>query len=327
MWATERHRGWQTYPVPVKSTRPRDFAARTVALTLAVAALVGGPAAGAAVASEGSVPPVVAAYAADPEGLLARLDNLFGVGAGGEGLDFGTDSKVGEVDRVWVWREAFVAGSKRSKPTKLVNEWTAAITIADKPVGVAIIWINTETDEPDLADFVRGASLGAALTGIPADAALVHDTVHSAWFALEGDVLIPLVAGTSGVGEPTMLAEYQGRLVSEGSGAPAIPQPSSLGAINSIVVVGLAILAVAGILILTGRRQRRAADAAAAAPAVVGTATKSVPAPAKSAGSAKQPPAPNAKPKPTGSTAKVPNAKPKPAASPVKPPRPPEHPA
>lgn len=206
---------------------------------------------------------MVAAYASDPAGLLARLDDLFGVGASGKGLDFGTDTKVGEVDRVWVWREAFLAGSKTSKPTKLVNEWTAAITIADKPVGVAIIWINTETDKPDLADFTMGASLGTAFTGIPADAALVHDTVHSAWFALEGDALTPLVAGTSGVDAATTLSSYQGRVVSEGSGAPATEQPSNQGAINSIVAVGVAILAVAGILILTGRRSRRTMDAAA----------------------------------------------------------------
>jgi hypothetical protein len=230
------------------------------ALAVAVGALVfGQPGVAPAAASEGSVPSVVAAYAADPAGLLARLDDLFGVGVGGKGLDFGDTAKIGELDRVFVWRTAFLSGVAGPNPIKLVNEWTATVTIAGKPVGVATIWINPAGDVPDLADFVQGAALGAAFAGIPATAALVHDTTRSAWFTLEGDALTPIVGGDSGVGSVTTLSAYQGLVADVGTPAPRADPPNS-GAMNSIVVVAIAIVAVVGIVLFLGRRSRRLGD-------------------------------------------------------------------
>jgi len=247
---------------------PAQTVSRGAAFVLAVVALVGAPlAASSAAATAGSVPSVVAAYAADPAGLLARLDDLFGVGSTGKGLDFGDDTKVGELDRVFVWSDDFLAGKTDAAATKRVNEWTATITIADKPVGVATIWINPAGDAPDLADFTRGASLGAAFAGIPAEATLVHDTAHSAWFTLTDAALTPLDPGSSGVRTTTTLTAYQKTLVAEEAAPPASEATDNRGAINSIVVVVVALIVVAALVVLTGRHSRMTADAAAQASA------------------------------------------------------------
>jgi hypothetical protein len=227
------------------------------ALAVVVGALVfGQPVVAPAGASEGSVPSVVAAYATDPAGLLSRLDDLFGVGAGGKGLDFGDTAEVGELDRVFVWRADFLAGGTGQNPVKRVNEWTATITIAGKPVGVATMWINPAGDVPDLADFTEGASIGAAFADIPAAASLVHDTAHSAWFTLEGDALSPIVEGESGVGAATTLTAYQ-RLIAD-AGTPVQPvDAANSGAANSIIVVAIAVVVVVGLVLFLGRRSRR----------------------------------------------------------------------
>ncbi|HOY83184.1 MAG TPA: hypothetical protein PLB92_13705, partial [Rhodoglobus sp.] len=65
-------------------SRARIGAALTLLAAFALA-LVGAPA---ATASQGSVPAEVSAYAADPNGLVSRLDDLFGIGSGGAGIDF-----------------------------------------------------------------------------------------------------------------------------------------------------------------------------------------------------------------------------------------------
>jgi hypothetical protein len=201
------------------------------------------------------VPSVVAAYAADPGGLVARLDDLFGVGATGSGLDFGDTAKVGELDRVFVWRADFLAGVTGPNPIKRVNEWTATVTIADKPVGVATIWINPAGDVPDLANFAAGASIGAAFAGIPATAALVHDPLRSAWFTLEGNDLAPLVAGDSGLESATTLSAYQGLIADAGRSVAPVEAPNS-GAMNSIIVIAIAVVAVVGLVLVLGRRSR-----------------------------------------------------------------------
>lgn len=254
--------------MPAKTT----LASRAAALLIAAATLVLAPlAAGAASASQGSVPAVVADYAADPSGLLFRLEDLFGVGSSGKGLDFGDDTKVGELDRVFAWRDDFLAGATGATPVKLTNQWTSAITIGGKPVGVATIWINPASDEPDLADFAEGASLGTAFTGIPAEAALVQDAAHSAWFTLTADTLTPLVTGDSGVTAPVSLASYQERVVADAAKPPAAPAASNLGAVNSVIVVILALVVVAALIVFTGRSRRTVDDADLRTPAVMRT--------------------------------------------------------
>jgi hypothetical protein len=240
----------------VQQGRIRRLGEALAALAIAVGALViGQPAVATAAASEGSVPSVVAAYAADPGGLIARLDDLFGIGATGSGLNFGNTAKVGELDRVFVWRADFLAGVTGPNPIKRVNEWTATVTIADKPVGVATIWINPAGDVPDLADFAEGASVGAAFEGIPATAALVHDPARSAWFTLEGNDLTPIVAGDSGIESVTTLSTYQSHIADAGKSVAPVDVPNS-GAMNSIIVIAIAVVAVVGFVLVLGRRSR-----------------------------------------------------------------------
>ena len=73
-------------------SRARIGAALTLLAAFALA-LVGAPA---ATASQGSVPAEVSAYAADPNGLVSRLDDLFGIGSGGAGIDFNETTAVVE---------------------------------------------------------------------------------------------------------------------------------------------------------------------------------------------------------------------------------------
>ena len=236
---------------------------RLAALAIVTVGLAAGPAM-AAGATQGSVPEIVADYAADPHGLVGRLADLFGKGAGGRGLDFDDSTKVGEIDRAFVWRDDFLAGATDAHPVKRVNEWTATISIAGKPVGVATIWINPSGNVADLADFQEDASMGAAFTGIPADAFLVHDAAHSAWFALEGDTLTVLVPGSSGVDSTTSLLSYRRQLA---TAIPVSPTdgPMNEGTINSIIVIVVAVLAVIAVVVFLGRR-RAARDASAPAP-------------------------------------------------------------
>lgn len=252
--------------MPAKTRRRNGLVSRSAALLLAVGALValfvGAPlAAGSAWATQGSVPSLVAAYAADPAGLVARLHDLFGPNAKGEGLDFGDDTTAGEIDRAFTWRDDFLAGMTDSSPIKLVNEWTTVISVGDRPVGVATIWINPATDRPELADFTEDGALGTAFTAIPAQAAVVHDTAHSAWFALTGTTLAVLAPGTSGVASDATLATYQQRLVDEAQRPPIAPAAVDQGAINSIIVVVIALVVVVALVILAGRRSIRAMDA------------------------------------------------------------------
>ncbi len=249
--------------------RFRDRLCAVAGITL-LAAFLAAPSAAAAAQPLGSVPSVVADYAADPEGLLAQLEDLVGVGAGGNGLDFGEEAKVGKLNRVFVWTEALLAGDLEAAPVQRTNEWTAPILLSDKFVGMATIWINPQSEEPDLADFVQGASLGEAFDDIPAESFLVHDEATSSWFTLVGVGVSPVVQGSSAVSVPSSLAAF---LASRDAAAPdaQIPDASvSQGTVNSVVTMSIAVLLIAALLIIPGRiaRWRRSAAPAAAAPAL-----------------------------------------------------------
>ncbi len=196
----------------------------------------------------GRSPPRSHATPLTPDGLLARLDDLFGVTTSGQGIDFDDTTEVGQLNRAWVFTEAWLAGGASDDPVELVNLWTAPITIADKPVGLATIWINTTTDAPDLADFDRSASSAQALLDVPAETQLVRDEPRAAWFTLVEGKLTPLIAGDSGVDAATPLTAYQ-RLIT-GTDPPAASVPARDGLLGAGIVAGAAVLVVLVVLLL-----------------------------------------------------------------------------
>ena len=245
-------------------SRARIGAALTLLAAFALA-LVGAPA---ATASQGSVPAEVSAYAADPNGLVSRLDDLFGIGSGGAGIDFNETTAVGQLNRVFTFTEAFVAGVATDTPVERQNLWTAPITVNDDTIGLAIIWINPASVAPELADFVRDPDLARALADVPADSYVVRDEQRAAWFTLGADELTPLVAGTSGLSGPVPLDEFQ-RMMIDRTGEPVdAPENSSL--ITPVAVIIVAFVGVVVILLvpqlLARRANRRGGVAAQAEP-------------------------------------------------------------
>lgn len=309
-------------------------------LVATIATLAGGQAAS---ASQGSVPAEVAAYAADPEGLLAAVDDVAGVGADGKGITLDDTAKVGQLNRVFVFTPAFLAGDETETPVERTNEWTAPIELGGKPLGLATIWINPASVAPELGSFAVGATIGAALRDVPADAYLVRDESHGAWFTLVGEDLTPLVAGTTGLDGATALADYQRSLLAEA--AAVEPAPQSIAPLLSLAVIIVSILVIAAVLVapvLRQRRRARPAEAAivtepepSAAPAPATTPTKAlVKAPTTAPGKAvatRSQSTPTAKPVTESAAAKAGSAapaksapaksgavKPKPAASQTK---------
>ncbi|HWR85329.1 MAG TPA: hypothetical protein VN200_04980, partial [Rhodoglobus sp.] len=161
------------------------------ACVLAGAALAATGVAAPAAASLGSVPAQITAYVGDPAGLRAGLDEYFGTDADGDGIAFDDTTKAGQLNRVWVFTAGFAAGDDSVPVVELTNEWTAPVTVAEQPVGLATIWIDPATESPDLADFGADPALAERLSAVPDDAALVRDAERGAWFALAGDVLTP----------------------------------------------------------------------------------------------------------------------------------------
>ncbi len=181
---------------------PRSFAALPIALAAVLAAPL------AASASEGSVPPEVTAYVTGG-GLVERLDAVYGLDADGEGIEFDDTTAPGPISRVYRWTDDRLAGDTEATATRMANEWAVPVTVAEEPVGVAIIWINLDTERPELAEFEPDPAAAVALAEVPAAARLVRDLGSSAWLALADDTLTPLVAGTSGLTAPVPLADYE----------------------------------------------------------------------------------------------------------------------
>ncbi|RQP10479.1 MAG: hypothetical protein EAS51_08750 [Microbacteriaceae bacterium] len=181
---------------------PRSFAV----LPLALVAVLAAPAA--ASASEGSVPPEVTAYVTGG-GLVERLDAVYGLNADGEGIDFDDATTPGPVSRVYHWTDDRLAGDVEANATRMVNEWVVPVTVAEEPVGVAIVWINLDTERPELAEFQADPAAAVALAEVPEAARLVRDRATGAWLALEDGVLTPLVAGASGLAGPVPLEDYE----------------------------------------------------------------------------------------------------------------------
>jgi hypothetical protein len=194
-------------------------------------------------ASQGSVPSEVTGFTTDPNGLLFQLNDLFGVGASGEGIDFDETTKAGPISRVFVWTDDFVAGVKTDEPVRRLNEWVTPVSVRDSMVGFAVISIDADTVDPELASFVTGSVVAGTLSELPDDAFLVNDTTRSAWFSLLGKSLTPIVRGTSGMTKSTELTAYQLE-VARAVPAPAASDPGFLAGGLALLIAILATLAV-----------------------------------------------------------------------------------
>jgi hypothetical protein len=234
---------------------------RVPAALLAAAVLVVGFGGAPANASQGSVPVEVADFAAAPDGLVASLEDFFGPGADGTGIDFDDTTVIGTVDRVFTFSPDWLAGEKTDAPVVLANQWTAPVSVDGDDLGVAVIWINPTTVRPQLADFVADPHFAGELADVAADAWLVADQPRGAWFVLAPPALTALVAGTSGVSGETPLASYQRDVTTQ---KPVAAEAPNLGSALSVAtIVGVALIVVLALLVplVWRRRMARAAEA------------------------------------------------------------------
>jgi hypothetical protein len=236
-------------------------------LAVVVLALAGAAAIGqsASALEEPRVPHQVASYFAT--GLVPRLVDLFGAKAGAE-LVYDATNRVGTVRRVLSWTDAYLAGAKTDEPTQLTNNWIAAVTASDGTVlGLATVWINPASDQPELADFAPGAALADAIDSAPKGTRIVRDDRRAAWFATDGKTLTPLVSGDSGVSGPTTATAYQRAFT---LASPATPDSGvNSGLLLALIVLGVVVVVLALFVLLPDRRRRARAGAAAPEDAVV----------------------------------------------------------
>ena len=223
-----------------KSRTIRILAALAITLAATVAPALP------ALAAQGSVPSEVTRYATDPDGLVARLDDLFGVTVSGQGVEFDDTTEAGTITRAWVFTAGYLRGDDPETAVELANLWTAPIIVAEKPVGLATIWINPTTDAPDLADFVLGTTEANALSAVPDDAQLVRDEARDAWFSLIAGKLVALVPGDSGVVGSTTLGDYQ----PTASSAAPFPAPDFSGLTGGATLIGVSVLAILVVLLV-----------------------------------------------------------------------------
>ena len=218
--------------------------------------------------AEGSVPSEVAAYVADGS-LVLQLEDVYGVDAAGNGVDFDETTTTGAIERVHVWSAELRAGEETEHPVDIVNEWIVPISIAEEPVGVATIWINPATVLPELASFVADADLAIALSAVPDGSSLVHDADSLAWLSLAADgTLTPLVPGRTGLSTPVPVDDIA--LVPPSSAPPADggDPGTGVGLAIAVLLVLLAVIVVALVVpAVRGRKRDAAADEAASAAA------------------------------------------------------------
>jgi hypothetical protein len=237
-----------------RSVLAASLAASLVLLPVAAFAATGSDA-------EGSVPSEVAAYVTSGS-LVAQLNDVYGVNAEGDGIDFDETTKPGVIERVHVWSAELRAGEETEHPLDLVNEWVVPIAIAEEPVGLATIWINPATAAPELASFVADADLATALSAVANGSSLVHDVESAAWLALAADgTLTPLVPGTTGLSTPVPLDDVA-LLPPTAGGVQAGGDPGTgVGLAIAVLLVLLAVIVVA--LVLPGVRKKKGTDAGA----------------------------------------------------------------
>lgn len=211
--------------------------------------------------------------------LLPRLNDLYAVGVAGEGgIDFDEETTtIGPITRVMVWTEDFRAGVDTEFAVELSNSWVAPVSSAEKAaeaesdvpegspattavaqLGLATVWINPHSNQPELATFVPSASLGPALAAAPEGSVLVHDEEQDAWYALAGDRLSPLAQGGGAIsGAPLALDEAQQTLWQE---LDTLPQPQGN---NGFVIAGLTlafVVVLLAVFVLVPDRRRTEID-------------------------------------------------------------------
>ncbi|WP_341953856.1 hypothetical protein [Salinibacterium sp. TMP30] len=241
----------------------RRWSVAAAATLFAIVAFI--PAAGAA-ASTGSIPPDVSAFAMADDGLILELEEYFGVDQRGDGLDFSEGIELGEIDRIFLWSDAYHSGQSIETPVQYVNRWKVPVLIGDEPVGIAMIGIDPATVEPEMIDFIRSPGIALALDDINTDATLVFEPETGAWFSLSDGSIIPLVRGDSGIAEETTLAQYQPMLTTRVVDVvEPTPQPDQ-GSVQSVVLIATtAVVLLLALLVPTiiGQvRERRARQAA-----------------------------------------------------------------
>jgi hypothetical protein len=231
---------------------------RSVLVAPLVALLVFAPAvahAGSSARGEGSVPSEVAAYVADGS-LVAQLADVYGVNAEGDGIDFDDTTEPGVIDRVHVWSAAQLAGEETEHPLDLVNEWVVPISIDEALVGVATIWINPATVEPELASFTADADLATALSAIEKGSSLVRDVPSAAWLALAEDgTLTALVPGSTGLSTPVPLDDVALLPAPSGEPVPSGDPGTGVGLAMAVLLFLLAVIVVV-LLVPILRRKR-----------------------------------------------------------------------
>lgn len=249
---------------------------KAAAVVVLAAAAVFGNAIAAAALDEPRVPENVGQYFAT--GLMPRLVDLFGAKAGAQ-VVFDSTAKVGAIHRVLSWTSVYLSGAKTDAPTQITNSWVAPISAADGTIaGVATVWINPASDQPELADFSSGSALATALATAPTGTVLIRDDPHSAWFATDGATLTPLVTGSSGVVAVTTPDAYQ-RQITLASPASVESAPNR-GLLIAVLVLVVVVVVLAVFVLLPDRRRRAAARAPVEGTAgVKSAASKQLPAP------------------------------------------------
>ena len=232
-------------------------ARKAAAVILLAAAAFFGSATAASALDEPRVPENVGQYFTS--GLVPRLANLFGAKAGAE-VVFDNGAKVGPIHRVLVWTTAYLSGAKTADPTQITNSWVAPISAADGTVaGVATVWINPASSQPELADFSTGPALATALATAPPGTLLIRDDSRSAWFATDGKTLTPLISGSSGIATTTTPDAYQ-RQFTLTSPASVESAPNG-GLLIAVLVLGVVVVLLAVFVLLPDRRRRASVDA------------------------------------------------------------------
>jgi len=233
-------------------------------MLLAAAAFFGSATAASAL-DEPRVPENVGQYFTS--GLVPRLANLFGAKAGAE-VVFDSSAKVGAIHRVLVFTTAYLSGAKTAEPTQITNSWVAPISAADGTVaGVATVWINPASSQPELADFSTGAALATALATAPSGTLLIRDDSRSAWFATDGKMLTPLISGSSGIATTTTADAYQRQFTL--TSPVSVESAPNGGLLIAVLVLGVVVVLLAVFVLLPDRRRRASADPALVDPVPV----------------------------------------------------------
>jgi len=238
-------------------TRFRSALAVPLTALLVVAPILGASmsTAWAAVPAEGSVPSEVAAYVADGS-LVAQLNDVYGVNAAGDGIEFDETTTTGVIERVHHYSAELTSGEDTDHPLDLVNEWVVPISIAEEPVGLATIWINPASVRPELALFEADAELATALSAVPDGSSLVHDEVNSAWLALSDDgILTPLVPGSTKLSTPVPIDDIATLPPAGGTTTTTGDPATGVGFAIAVILLLLAIIVVA--LILPSLRKKK----------------------------------------------------------------------